>query len=58
MKFIVEVPDNFVPKDPVGVVYAVRDALEFAEIPAAIEELQEGKGICNKILDCSKGGAS
>jgi len=52
MRFIVEIPDDFVPKDPVGVVYAIRDAIEFAEIPAVIEELQEGEGI-HKILDCS-----
>ena len=51
-RFVVEVPDNFVPKDPVGVVYAVRDALEFAEIPAAIKEHLEREGIHN-ILDCS-----
>lgn len=52
MKFVVEVPDDFVPKDPVGVIYAVRDAIEFFEIPAVIEELPEREGIHN-ILDCS-----
>lgn len=52
MKFVVEVSDDFVPIDPVGIVYAVRDALEFAEIPSVIEELKEGDGIHN-ILDCS-----
>jgi hypothetical protein len=52
MKFTVEIPDDFVPKDPVGVVYALRDALEFAEIPTVIEELQERAGIYG-ILDCS-----
>ncbi len=52
MKFTVEIPDDFVPKDPVGVVYALRDALEFAEIPSVIEELPEREGIYN-ILDCS-----
>lgn len=52
MKFVVEVSDDFVPRDPVGVVYAVRDALEFAAIPAVIEELKERDGIHN-VLDCS-----
>ncbi|MEW6586646.1 MAG: hypothetical protein AB1442_13700 [Nitrospirota bacterium] len=52
MKFTVEIPDDFVPKDPVGVVYALRDALEFAEIPTVIEELIERAGI-HQILDCS-----
>ncbi len=52
MKFEVEVPDDFIPKDPVGVVYAVRDALEFAEIPAAIEEVPDGEGV-HSMLDCS-----
>ena len=52
MIFMVEVPDDYVPKDPVGVVYAIRDALEFAEIPSAIEELVESEGI-HRILDCS-----
>ena len=52
MKFMVEIPDDFVPKDPVVVVYALRDALEFAEIPTVIEELKERAGI-HQILDCS-----
>jgi hypothetical protein len=52
MKFVLEIPEDFVPKDPAGVIYAVRDALEFAEIPAVIEELKERDGI-DRILDCS-----
>jgi hypothetical protein len=52
MKFVLEIPEDFVPKDPAGVIYAVRDALEFAEIPAVIEELKGRDGI-DGILDCS-----
>lgn len=52
MKFTVEVPHDFIPRDPVGVIYAIKDALEFAEIPAAIGELSDGEGIHN-IFDCS-----
>ncbi len=53
MKFVVEVPDDFVPKDPVGVIYAVRDAIEFFEIPAVIDEMLEIEDGIHNILDCS-----
>lgn len=53
MKFVVEVPDDFVPKDPGGVIYAVRDAIEFFEIPAVINELLEIEDGIHNILDCS-----
>lgn len=53
MRFVIDIPDHFDAEDPEGVIHSVREALEFAAIPATVTGQSGAEEGIIRVLDCS-----